>query len=158
MHRIHSACLALITLVSFNAFAAAPGEAAAVREIIDRIFDAMREGDAVKLRTAFHPQARLLTITERDGKTMLHEGSIEDFAKAVGEPHDAVWDERIWNVRIDIDGNLAAAWMDYGFWLGETFSHCGVDAMQLLRTEKGWQVFQLVDTRRAKGCDLPAER
>ena len=78
---------------------------------------------------------------------------------AVGSPHDVVWDERIWDVRIDVRDNLAAAWMDYAFFAGDQFSHCGVNAMQFARNADGeWKLIHLADTRRAPdACDLPDE-
>lgn len=153
MRNIAAAVLFLfIALMPLTAPAATDDD---VRAVIGMLFDAMREGDAEKLHNVFHPQARLLTVVTHDGETKLHEGSVDAFAQAVSAPHDAVWDERIWNVRIQIDNGLAVAWMNYGFWLGETFSHCGVDAFELLHTASGWKIFQLTDTRQHEGCELP---
>ena len=73
----------------------------------------------------------------------------------MGTPHDEVWDERIWDVVIHIDDNLASAWMNYAFILGDTLSHCGVNSMQFVRTAEGWKAVYLVDTRRRTGCEVP---
>ncbi len=86
---------------------------------------------------------------------MLREDAIDAFVAAVGTPHDEVWDERIWNVQVRVDGNLATAWMDYAFYLGERFSHCGVNAFQLFRGPEGWRIIQIADTRRREGCQTP---
>lgn len=128
----------------------APSEAEReVRAAIDRLFDGMRAGDSTMVRQAFHPEARLLSTTVRDGVPVMRIDSIDAFVRAVGTPHDEVWDERISNVVIHVDDPLATAWMDFRFHLGERFSHCGVNAFQLLRTTAGWKVIQISDTRRA---------
>jgi hypothetical protein len=49
-----------------------------------------------------------------------------------------------------VDGPLATAWMDYTFHVGERFSHCGVNAFQLFRSDDGWQIIQIADTRRSE--------
>lgn len=127
-------------------------EAAAVRATIDRLFDGMRAGDSTVVRAAFHPEARLMTIGTREGKPVMGTVSIDAFVRAVGTPHDDVWDERISNVEIRVDGNLATAWMDYSFYTGDKFSHCGVNAFQLFRGPEGWKVFHIADTRRREAC------
>lgn len=123
-----------------------------VRAVVDRLFTGMRQGDSTVVRSVFHPQARLMSAGVRQGEPVLRSDSIDAFVRAVGTPHDQVWDERISNVQIRVDGPLATAWMDYAFYTGERFSHCGVNAFQLFRTQQGWKVIQITDTRRQTGC------
>jgi hypothetical protein len=108
----------------------------------------MRIGDSSLVRSAFHSDARAYTSFQKKGADQLHAGSIADFAKAVGTPHDKVWDERVSNVVIQIDDGLAQVWMDYSFYLGDDFSHNGVNAFQLAHLDGGWQIIHLMDTRR----------
>jgi ketosteroid isomerase-like protein len=125
----------------------------AVRTAVTALFDAMRAGDAEGVRAAFAPDARLQSAAARpDGEAVLRSEEVERFAAAVGAPRDQVWDERIdaWEVRVD--GPLAVATTDYSFYVDDTFSHCGINAIQLLKTADGWKIFQLTDTRRRTGC------
>ncbi len=133
----------------------AQSEEDAVRATIDTLFDGMRSGDSTMVRAVLHPNARFLTTAIREGDPVLHEGGVDGFVEAVGAPHDQVWDERIWNLSIQIDDRLAAAWMDYAFFLGDRFSHCGVNAFQLFKGLDGWKVIQITDTRRSESCELP---
>lgn len=133
----------------------APTPEEAVRAVIDQLFDGMRAGDSTMVRAVFHPAAALHTTAFREGKPFLHEGSIDRFVTAVGTPHDEVWDERIWDVEIRVDDNLATAWVPYAFYAGDAFSHCGVNAIQLVKEEAGWRMLKLTDSRRREGCDLP---
>lgn len=97
--------------------------------------------------------ARLMTVMEKDGKTIIHEGSIPDFLKAVGTPHEEVWDEQLDKYEVLIDDQLATAWTPYTFYHGGQLSHCGVNAFQLYRHESGWKIIQITDTRRKEGCE-----
>ncbi|MCJ8290722.1 MAG: nuclear transport factor 2 family protein [Crocinitomicaceae bacterium] len=119
-----------------------------VRLIIDQLFEGMKSGDSSLVRGAFHSDARAYTSYEKEGAYQLHAGSIDDFVNAVGTPHDEVWDERISNVVIQIDDGLAQVWMDYSFYVGDQFSHKGVNAMQLAHLDGRWQIIHLADTRR----------
>lgn len=127
-----------------------------VMATVDRLFDAMRAGDSATVRAVFHPEATLASVASRDGQTVLTHGSVDAFVRAVGAPHDAVWDERIWSPSVQIDGEMATAWMNYAFYLGDRLSHCGVNAFQLVRGAGGWQIFHIADTRRQEGCTTAA--
>ncbi len=122
---------------------------------VQRLFDGMRAGDSTVVRSVFHADARLVTTGVREGRPVIQEVAVDQFVAAVGTPHEEVWDERIWNPQVRVDDNLATAWMDYAFFLGECFSHCGVNAFQLFRSPEGWKIIQIADTRRRDGCQAP---
>jgi hypothetical protein len=124
----------------------------AVRAVIDRLFDGMRAGDSTAVRSVFAPSARLVTVVMEEGKPRVRESPLDGFIEAVGTPHEAVWDERIRDVEIRVDGPMASAWVPYAFYLGETLSHCGVNTFQLYLTGPEWKVFHLADTRRREPC------
>lgn len=142
----------LLALVPCGSLAAQTPEAE-VRATVDRLFDGMRAGDSTVVRSVLHPTARLLSVDVRDGAPRIQAVPIDRFVAAVGAPHDQVWDERIRNVEIRVDDRLATAWMDYAFYLGDTLSHCGVNAFQLFRAPEGWRIVQIADTRRSQGCE-----
>lgn len=149
MPSVHRLALALLLGCAFAAPLAAqsPGEQE-VRAVIDRLFDGMRAGDSTAVRSTLHSEARLVTTSLRDGQTVLRTDPVDGFVRAVGTPHPEVWDERISNVEIRVDEPLATAWMNYSFYAGDQFSHCGVNAFQFFRGPDGWQIIQIADTRR----------
>jgi len=131
-------------------------ETEAVMAPVHRLFDAMRAGDSAMARTVFASEAHLLGVTEQDGQATVRATPVDRFLAAIGRPHDQVWDEKIWDWEVRIDDDLATVWTWYAFYLGETFSHCGIDAFQLLRVGGEWKVVSLADTRRPSGCEAPA--
>ena len=123
-----------------------------VMQVVRQLFEGMKQGDTTLVHPVFHPNARLMTVIEKEGKTVLEESSIAEFIKAIGKPHQQIWDERIHDPVINMDGALATVWTAYSFYLDETFSHCGVDAFQLMKSATGWQIIQITDTRRKGDC------
>jgi hypothetical protein len=133
---------------------AAEADGRAVMAVVKRLFDGMRSADSSVVRSVFDPRVRMITVSTRNGAraTTLELGA-DNFAKSVGTPHPDVWDERIANPRVQIDGDLASVWVDYGFFAGPRFSHCGVDHFLLVRNDAGaWRILELADTRRTTGC------
>ena len=126
-----------------------------VRTVIETLFNGMRAGDSTLVSSTFHPSLKMSTTAFRGGEPIMIEGSKERFLTAVGTPHDAVWDEQIWDLDIKVRDNLASAWMNYAFFAGGNFSHCGVNSIQLYRSEDGWKMIYLVDTRQKENCEMP---
>ena len=73
----------------------------------------------------------------------------------VGRDARARWTERAWAPEVRVSGTLATVWAEYDFHFGTQFSHCGVDAVQLLKLpERGWTIVSIADTYVAAGCPL----
>jgi len=128
-------------------------EEKAVRTIVESLFDGMRAGDSTLVRNCFHKDASMQsTFTDKTGKPRLESGTVDEFCEAVGTPHDQVWDEKIWSYDIKVDGNMASVWTEYSFYLGERKLHCGVNAFLMYKSEEGWKILTIMDTRRREGC------
>ncbi|MBL0940446.1 MAG: nuclear transport factor 2 family protein [Gemmatimonadaceae bacterium] len=128
---------------------------AAIMAVVQKLFDGMRKGDSTMVRSVFAPNVRMITVAPRQGvMTASVTNGADSFAKAVGTPHTEVWDERIANEKVFVDGALASVWVDYAFFRGTTFSHCGVDHFLLTKSDAGaWTILELADTRRNTGCE-----
>lgn len=153
--------LSLLLLAAGLVVSSAPAQSPsadqqAVRAVIDALFDGMRAGDSTAVRAVFHETARLQTALGPADTSSVSTTPIDAFVQAVGQPRERVWDERIWDVSIRVDGPMATAWVPYVFYVGEKRSHCGVNAMQFVETEDGWKLLHLVDTRR-QDCDVPPD-
>ncbi len=125
------------------------------------MFDGMRKADTTGFHKMFTPNARLLTVMDREpGNELLREDDLNKFFRALAKPRDVVYDEPLWDIQVAIDGRLAQVWTKYAFYAGDKFSHCGVDAFLMFKDKDGfWKIFELVDTRRfgAENCDLPGK-
>lgn len=133
-----------------------PRDKRQVRATLTTLFDAMRAGDSAAARGVFADAARLQTALGPSDTPSVRTTSVDRFVEAVGQPHEAVWDERTWDVKVHVDGPLASAWVPYAFYLGEGLSHCGVNGVHLVQQADGWKILQLTDTRR-ESCDVPEE-
>ena len=131
-----------------------------VMAVVIKLFDGMRAGDSAMVRSTFDTAVTMATAVIRPtGEAMYRfdADGITGFANAVGTPHDKVWDEKLWDVKVLVDRNLATVWTKYAFFLGTDFSHCGVDTFTLAKGAAGWKIIFLADTRQREGCQLPAK-
>ena len=146
--------LLLITILAFLSIPAfCQTDKDDIKKTINTLFDGMRKGDSTMLRNAFYKDMVLQSVAnKKDGSIALLIEKPGDFVKQVGTPHKEVYDERITWGDIKVDGTLASVWTPYKFYLGQTFSHCGVNFFQLMKTAAGWKIIYIVDTRRKDNC------
>ena len=123
-----------------------------VRAAIEQFFDAMRKSDGEAVRSFFTEGAVLQTVRSSDSGFSLSETPIDAFASSVGSSEPGQLDEQLHSLSVHLDGGLATAWMDYTFYYDGSFSHCGVNTMNLIRTGSGWKIFSIADTRRQQDC------
>jgi hypothetical protein len=125
---------------------------AAVLATVQKVFQAMRTRDTTLLTQAFDSSARLVGVSTR-GVPAVRLLLPSAFGAAIvsARPGD-VWNERIWDPEVRIDGDVAQVWAYYTFHLNNTFSHCGVDAFMLVKIGSEWKITQLADSRRTTGC------
>ncbi len=121
---------------------------------VQKLFDAMRTRDTAAMRALFVPNARLFGMrTRQNGEVVLQSLTADEFASFVARDTRASWIERAFNPEVRVRTTLATVWAEYDFHFGTQPSHCGVDAVQLLKTpERGWQIVSIADTFERQGC------
>ena len=130
-----------------------------IMQTVNNVFEAMRTNDSTLLKSSFVDSPTTFTVyKDKDGKSKLVKGDFKRFVSAVGKPKSEVWNEPIWNEKVNVDGVMASVWVDYAFFLDKEMLHCGVDAFQLIKIEDQWKIFELADTRRKEGCTVPEEQ
>jgi hypothetical protein len=103
----------------------------------------------VAMRAAFVPNASMQSL-RKDGVRF---EAIDGWLGGVGRaPAGLVLDERLANPVVQVNANLSSIWVDYWFFAGDRFSHCGVDAIHLVKQDGAWRIFSIVDTRQTEGC------
>lgn len=154
MRRLAS-ILALIVVIQLSAQNA---EKEAVMKVVKQVFTAMKTNDADLLKDAFVESPATYTVFNTpQGETKFQSGDFQKFVDAVGMEKTDVWNEPIWDEKVEIDEPLAQVWVDYAFYINDKFSHCGVDAFHLVKQDGKWRIFHLVDTRRRASCEVPDE-
>ena len=125
-----------------------------VKTVVNKLFEAMKTGDAVLLKSTFADSAILQTITKsKEGKISVKNEEVAGFIDFVSKQPKGAADERIVFDVIKIDGPLAIVWTHYKFYFNGAFSHCGVNSFQLVKLNNEWKIQYLIDTRRRVGCE-----
>ena len=155
-------CVAVVALgaamVQSLGAQAAPAKSSATEEqavvaTVQRLFDAMRAKDTAAFREIFEPNAKLVGMrTRQNGEQVVQVLPWDRFGAFMASDTRGPWIERAWSPEVRVRGTLATVWAEYDFHFGQTPSHCGVDAVQLLKTPSGWKIVSIADTYEPTGC------
>jgi ketosteroid isomerase-like protein len=143
----------LLIIGSATSYAQAQSTEDDIKAVIETLFDGMRAGDSSMVASAFTRDAVMQSVAvNREGEVVKMQGSLPQFLTSIGTPREQVLDERIASYDIKIDGDLASVWTPYQFYIGEQFSHCGVNSFQMARLDGEWKIVYIIDTRRRTNC------
>lgn len=120
-------------------------EAAAVA---DKLFEAMRAKNADAIRALFTAEGQLVAIDKpRNGQGISTRRVLaaDAFAKMISEAKGE-FIEKMPEKDVKISGDFALVSGRYTFYVGEKFSHCGVNSFQLVKTEAGWRIANAAST------------
>jgi len=124
-----------------------------VKAVINKMFAAMKNADAVMLKSTFSDSIVFQTIARnKEGNLVVRNQSPAGFIEQIGKATPNSLDEQIVFDVVKTDGPLAIAWTPYKFYLNSQFSHCGVNSFQLVRLNGEWKIQYIIDTRRKQDC------
>ena len=145
--------LILLTVLTITTIIKAQSAEDSVKMVINNMFAGMKNADPGLFKSVFSDSAIMQTISRnKEGKTIVLNESLQEFADFIGKLKKDSADERITFETIKIDGPLAIAWTPYNFYHNGKFSHCGVNSFHLVRFNNIWKIQYLIDTRRRQGC------
>ena len=124
-------------LFAFNVQSAA--ERDAVLTVVQAFFDTMTAKDVEGARKVLMPQGRFHAMDMRKPKIDPRSFSNEEYFAQL-QAMKEVARERIWNPEARVHGLIATVWAPYDFWRDGKFSHCGIDAFDLIKTGEGWKI------------------
>ena len=123
-------------------------EEKAIITVVEQFFHALADKDSSAARAVMESEGRFYSVRE-DGtyRTQTHK---EFFERISSEETDFL--ERMWNPEILIHGRIAVLWTPYDFHRNGEFSHCGVDAFSLIKTQQGWKIAGTVYSIQRTDC------
>lgn len=131
-----------------NSFIEKPTPQQEAAAVADKLFEAMRAKNADAIRALFIAEGQLVAVDKpRNGvgisKTRTF--TADAFAKMIAEGKGE-FIEKMPEKEVKINGDFALVVGRYTFYVGDKFSHCGVNSFQMVRTETGWRIANAAST------------
>jgi hypothetical protein len=149
--------LALLLLVFQVGYVSADsGEREAVLSVIDKAFAAVRSRKPEDWRAIQLAEGTSLSFRPRPGgqpdEFEVRMSNNENFIADL-KPDDHEYIER-WTEEptVLIRGPIAVVWGEYDFWIDGSFSHCGIDSVDLVKVNGEWKVANFMWTAEKENC------
>ena len=121
----------------------------AVLATVQKFFDTMTSKDVVEARRVLMADGRFVSV--RDDRPEPRPSTIQSYLDGLAARKQD-YRERMWEPDVRIHGAIATVWTRYDFWVDGKFSHCGIDAFDLVKTPEGWKIAGGVYTVERTGC------
>ncbi len=135
--------LFLALFAEFTSAQAIDADAKAAIAVADSVLAALSHGDHVTL-------ARLVLDSSVVGGAGLRDGverlSLRTWGLYINRAGSGTFTERGFDATARVQDRVAQVWMPYDLYVGDKWSHCGVDAFTLMKSEGRWRVAALAYT------------
>jgi hypothetical protein len=115
---------------------------------VNALFDAMVKHDVEASRKLILPGAAFVVVKPDGTVSMEHD---VDYLDSLAK-HKEGLRERIWNVQVTVNDNIAQVWAPYDFHLDGKLTHCGIDVFSMVRTSNGWRIAGISYSTQKTGC------
>ncbi len=119
-----------------------------VRRAVNDVLAALGAHDGAALYQLFLPEASITAVMPDGAVRTL---TADEFIKRNASSKEAIR-ERIWNLQVSVDSDVATVVAPYDFFREGKRSHCGVNAFTLAKSAAGWRVGGIFFTMRQTGC------
>jgi hypothetical protein len=120
-----------------------------VKQVVVTFFKGFHAKDTTAIKKVCADTMILQSISESAIGSKIKNQSPQDFFRSIATiPNTIVFEERLLNYTIQVDGAMAHVWTPYEFYLNDKLSHKGVNAFTLFKENGLWKIVYLIDTRR----------
>lgn len=119
---------------------------------VEQFLKALEIRDADLARDILLPEGVIFSVREEAGEKTIRFTPHLEIIKSLTSSNENML-ERIWKPNILIHKEIAIVWTKYDFHREGNFSHCGVDAFNLIKTAQGWKISGIIYTVEKEGCE-----
>ena len=105
-----------------------------VKQVVVTFFKGFHAKDSITIKSVCADKMILQSISESSKGTQLKNDSAQDFFRSIATiPNTILFEEKLLDYSIQVDGSMAHVWTPYEFYLNNKLSHKGVNAFTLFK-------------------------
>ena len=135
--------LCLAAMPEATAAQSSAAEEKAVIAVADSVLAALTSGDSTTLARLVLDSAVVGGVGVRDGVERM---SLRSFGLYIHRSGPSTFTERGFDETARVQDRMAQVWVPYDLYVGDKWSHCGVDAFTLMKSEGRWRVASVIYT------------
>jgi hypothetical protein len=151
-HKFFILLMVVAALGIQSAWSSPQSEEQSVIAVVEQFFKALETRDADLVRNILLPKGVVFSVREEGGKKSIRATTHQHIIGSFGASTEKML-ERMWDPKVLIHKEIAVLWTKYDFHIDGKFSHCGVDAFNLIKTPDGWKISGIIYTVEKEGCE-----
>lgn len=128
----------------------------AILELMDQAFYAVGSGNPDDMRAIQLAEGTSISFRQHpdgtSGELLMRMNTNEALLTADTSRDDKFVERWTGAPTVMIRGPIAVVWGEYEFWINGVFSHCGVDAVDLVNIDGDWKIANWMWTVEKEGC------
>jgi len=146
--------LSFLLLMSAGDIVADDGDRVAILALVDKAFYAVGSGDPDDMRAIQLAEGTSISFRQNPdgepGELLMRMHTNEALLGDITE--DKLLERWTGDPIVMIRGPIAVVWGDYEFLINGSFSHCGVDSIDLVKVDDDWKIANWMWTVEKDGC------
>lgn len=153
MHRIFRIGLLQFSLLfTLESLAQNQSDEQAALQVIDGFFSALESKEEGALAELMYPGSLNISAARQGSNITLTARSYSELLERFADGPPII--ERYWDHTLLVQSGIAVFWAPYDLYVGDSFSHCGVDSFQLVKENGRWWLTNLSWTIEREDCTL----
>ena len=140
-----------VATISAPAVADEAEDRATVVKIVQDFFDAMTERNVDGMRAMLTADGIFYGYREGDDGLQVIRPTHREYVDGLAGGNRRLI-ERFWDPQVLLHDRMAVVWTPYDLYVDGTFSHCGIDNFNFLKTEQGWKITGIVFSMESDDC------
>ena len=128
----------------------------AILTLMDQAFDAVGSSDPDDMRAIQLAEGTSLSFRPHPdgepGELEMRMATNEALAAASGDGDHQYMERWLGEPAVMVHGPVAVVWGEYEFWIDGEFSHCGIDAVDLVKVDDDWKIANWMWTVEVDNC------
>jgi len=122
-----------------------PGEEEKVISVVKQFFAVMASRSVKDAKKILIPQGFSFSVRQNGNNSALKISNFQEFIDSLPNLKEN-YKEIMFNPKVLIHDRIAVLWAPYKFYRDGKFSHSGVDAFSLIKTDEGWKIAGVIYT------------
>ncbi len=134
------------------AYAGTQTEEEKIISVVNQFFEVLSSLDVNVAKQIMMPEGTYFSIRKKGEGFLIKNSTFQKYIEDI--PNIKVkLKETMTNPKVLIHDRIAVLWTRYDFFVNGKFSHCGVDAFNLIKTPDGWKIAGCIYSVEKTGCN-----
>lgn len=118
---------------------------------VDAFFEALNTKNVAQVKRLCVSDINLVSLSTSGDARKVTTQALEDFLSSLAKmPETLKINEVITKSKSRDNDHIAQFWLEYEFYINKKLSHTGVNSISLIKTNDGWKISAISDTRHTK--------